>query len=405
MPVFISLEERFARTADGQVWSGRTFSYSFWKRYLDVFEQVRVIARVANLKTRPQSWKRADGEGVTFVALPCYVGPLEYAIQFFSIRATIRKALSRTEAVILRVPSPIAHCVHRELAPGQAFGLEVVGDPYEVFAPGSVKHPMRPFLRRFMTNRLKGQCQEACAVAYVTSGTLQRRYPPRSMAFSTIYSSIELGDDAFLTNPRTFVVQTRAARIVSVGTLEVLYKGFDILIDAVSSCIKAGLQIELVIIGDGRRRLELQKRAQLCGIEQHITFAGRVPAGEAVRNELDRADLFVLASRTEGLPRAMIEAMARGLPCIGSAVGGIPELLAPENLVSPGDTALLARKIREVLSDPDRMARMSAANLARAHDYHDSVLTRRRRQFFTYIREVTQEWNERETCVLPLNRT
>jgi len=395
MTVFVSLEERFARTADGQVWSGSTFSHSFWKRYLDVFDQVRVTARVANAKTTLQSWKRVNGEGVTFVALPYYVGPLEYAREFFSIGAAIQRALSRTDAVIMRAPSPIAHRVHRELTPGHPFGLEVVGDPYEVFSPGSVKHPMRPFLRRFMTNWLKDQCQEACAVAYVTRGALQRRYPPKGTAFSTTYSSIELGDGAFLANPRTFGVQTCPARIISVGTLEVLYKGFDILIDAVSGCIKAGLDIRLVIIGDGRCRLELEKRAQLCGIEQQVAFAGHIPAGEAVRNELDRADLFVLASRTEGLPRAMIEAMARGLPCIGSAEGGIPELLAAEDLVPRGNAMALARKIREVISDPDRMTRMSAANLARARDYHDFVLTGRRRQFFTYIREATQEWSKR----------
>jgi len=59
------------------------------------------------------------------------------------------------------------------------------------------------------------------------------------------------------------------------------------------------------------------------------------------------------------MPRAMIEAMARGLPCIGSAVGGIPELLSSEDLVSRGDAGALALKIMEVVSQPDRMTRMS----------------------------------------------
>ena len=88
----------------------------------------------------------------------------------------------------------------------------------------------------------------------------------------------------------------------------------------------------------------------------------------------------------------MIEAMARGLPCIGSTVGGIPELLPAEDLVPPGDAPALARKIMEVLGDPDRMARMSARNLATAAEYRDDILSERRRAFYTYLRDRTQAW-------------
>jgi glycosyltransferase involved in cell wall biosynthesis len=392
MHVLISLEERFKRTPDGAVWSDSTFFYSFWKRYLEVFDKVRVMARVADAVTRQESWKRADGENVAFVALPYYVGPIAYAKRFLSIGRAIRRELRRQDALIMRVPSPIAHRVQRELPRHYPFGVEVVGDPYDVFAPGVSKHPIRPFLRRLMTTLLKNECRQACAVGYVTSGALQNRYPASDSAFSTIYSSVELRDEAYSAQPRNFGPRNHPIRIISVGTLEVLYKGFDVLIDAVSACIKGGLEVDLVIVGDGRCRLELQKSAQFCGIEHQVRFAGRIPAGYAVRKELDSADLFVLASRSEGLPRAMLEAMARGLPCIGSKVGGVPELLPADDLVPPGDLASLAAKIREVASNPDRMTRMSAANLAKARDYHDALLTCRRRELFTHVRQVTEQW-------------
>jgi glycosyltransferase involved in cell wall biosynthesis len=121
-------------------------------------------------------------------------------------------------------------------------------------------------------------------------------------------------------------------------------------------------------------------------------FLGELPAGEAVRAELDRADLFVLPSRTEGLPRAMLEAMARALPCLGSTVGGIPELLPPEDMVSPGDVTALARKIREVLADPPRMSRMSARNLEKAQAYREEILQERRVAFYQHVKEKTEAW-------------
>ena len=65
--------------------------------------------------------------------------------------------------------------------------------------------------------------------------------------------------------------------------------------------------------------------------------------GHGVTEQLDAADVFVLPSRQEGLPRAMIEAMARSLPCVGSDVGGISELI-PDWVVPPNDPQALALK-------------------------------------------------------------
>ena len=92
--------------------------------------------------------------------------------------------------------------------------------------------------------------------------------------------------------------------------------------------------------------------------------------------------------------------MARALPCVGSTVGGIPELLPPEDLVPPGDAAALARKLREVVTDPARLAAMSARNLSRAGDYNDDVLRPRRVAFYRHLRDATAAWlPARTACV------
>lgn len=84
--------------------------------------------------------------------------------------------------------------------------------------------------------------------------------------------------------------------------------------------------------------------------------------------------------------------IARSLPCIGSTVGGIPELLPSEDLVPPGDAVALASKIREVVTDPERMTRMSARNLETAKEYRDEVLREQRNEFYRYVREMTEVW-------------
>lgn len=397
MKVFVTTEERFARTADGQIWSGGSGSYSFCTRYLDVFDSVAVLARITDAEDVKPSWKKADGVGVRFHTLPYAIGPAGHARQMFAIRRAIREVLTPTDALIVRAFSAIAPHIEAQLSPSHPFGMELVGDPYEVFAPGCLDHPLRPFLRWYFTKQLQRQCRKACAVAYVTRDRLQRRYQPRADCFTTVYSSIELGEDAFRSSPRTFDFSNSPVRIVSIGSLERPYKGFDVLIDAIAACVQysSPLEIRLTIIGEGRYRPAIQQQINVLGLEQHVSLIGQIPSGQAVRNELDRSDLFVLPSRSEGLPRAMIEAMARGLPCIGTAIGGIPELLDSSEMVPRDDPPALAAMIEGLLMSPDRMTRLSTQNLVRAREYHDRSLSRRRREFLETLRGRTELWNRR----------
>jgi len=183
-----------------------------------------------------------------------------------------------------------------------------------------------------------------------------------------------------------------SVKLILVGTLAQLYKGPDVLIHAVGACVREGLNIELVFVGSGGYQAQLEARAAALGIGTRVQFRGQLAAAEAVRAELDRADLFVLPSRQEGLPRAMIEAMARALPCIGSSVGGTPELLPAEDMVPPNDASALARRIREVVGDPPRMVRMSARNLEKAREYRYDVLSERRRVFYENVKRATAAW-------------
>ena len=393
MDLVVTVENRYDRTPDGAVWTQAQFAYTFWVRYLAVFDRVRVVSRIREVRSVPPDWKRADGEKISFVALPHYIGPWQYLLHAQQVQRTARNAVDASDAVILRVYSQIAGCIDPLLdQTSHPYGVEVVSDPYEVFAPGSVRHLLRPFFRRWFTHQLQRQCAGASAAAYVTEHALQCRYPPMPVAFSTYYSDVELSDIAFVSVPRSLQQGAATFTLVTVGSLAQMYKAPDLLIDAVAACVREGLDLKLVLVGDGKHRAELEARVAKLGLGKRVCFRGQLTAGDAVRAQLDQADLFVLPSKTEGLPRAMLEAMARGLPCIGSQVGGIPELLPPEDMVSPGDVAALAGKIRQVVTDPERMACMSARNLEKAKEYREEVLYERRNKFYRYVREVTEEW-------------
>jgi glycosyltransferase involved in cell wall biosynthesis len=270
-----------------------------------------------------------------------------------------------------------------------------VGDPFDVFAPGSVSHPLRPVFRRWFAWQLKKQCRQAVGVAYVTERTLQNRYPASAGAYTTSYSSVDLPESAFGTRLQKPRPHGRSLTLLTIGSMAQPYKGTDVLIDAFHLASQRYEDLELLIVGDGKHRAAFEQHARRLGLGQRVRFLGEVPAGESVLQLLDRADLFVLPSRTEGLPRAMVEAMARGLPCLGTAVGGIPELLSDEDLVPPNAPTALARKLHEVISSPARMAAMSRRNQQKAGEFHSELLGKRRLEFYRYVKHRTEEWIKR----------
>lgn len=145
--------------------------------------------------------------------------------------------------------------------------------------------------------------------------------------------------------------QPGRARIIAIGRLERV-KGFDLLIDAFAQLVAAGTKATLMLIGDGSERARLEHQARAAGIADQVVFTGRLPP-EDVRARLHEANLFVLPSRSEGTPLALLEAMAAGTPCIAARVGGIPAIADQVvRLVPPEDTAQLGAAIADLLANP-----------------------------------------------------
>lgn len=147
-------------------------------------------------------------------------------------------------------------------------------------------------------------------------------------------------------------------RILSVGRLDAI-KGFPVLLAACSRLVERGVKFRCEIIGDGPLREELRTDLRRRELDGHVFMLGALPSQE-VEQKLASSDLFVLASQRssegnmDGIPVALMEAMASGTPVVSTAVSGIPELV--ENgrtglLVPPRDSGALADAIEQLLTD------------------------------------------------------
>jgi glycosyltransferase involved in cell wall biosynthesis len=159
-------------------------------------------------------------------------------------------------------------------------------------------------------------------------------------------------------------------RLLAVGSL-VPRKGYDVLIAALA--VLADLPWQLTIAGDRTRDPATAKRIddeiRQANLADRVAVLGAVPP-ERIMALYGVADLFVLASRFEGYGMVYAEAIAHGLPVIGTTAGAIPETVPPAAgvLVPPDDVSALASVLRRLIENPNERRRLAAAAHAAAGD-------------------------------------
>ena len=166
---------------------------------------------------------------------------------------------------------------------------------------------------------------------------------------------------------QTFWFPKGAPVIVNVGAL-VGHKGQKFLVDAMAHVRRQVPDAQLVIFGEGDLREPLTRQIRELGLDKHVVLAG---FREDVLALTRSADLFVMSSVTEGLGSAVLDAMALGLPVVGTRAGGIPEAVedgVTGLLVPPGRSEALAEAIVRMLNDPSARQRMGTAGRARVEE-------------------------------------
>lgn len=393
MNVVVTCEYRFFKTTDGRIWTANAFDSAFWQRYLSVFDKVIIVARAQEVDEPDSNWKRVDSARISLVALPHYVGLAGLIKHVPRIITLLRSVLGDADAIIFRVPSQTAMLASLLIKPTTPYALEVVGDPEDVFAAGITSRWLDKILGTLSARSLRKMASGAVAVSYVTERYLQNKYPASTSAFSIACSSIELKEEWFATAPRVF--NSPARNLLFIGSLEQLYKGPDVLLKALEDLNRSGGDYSLSLLGKGVYQPDLEKMAADLNIADKVKFVGEVNKDE-VKRHLQNADVLIMPSRTEGLPRALIEAMALGLPAIGSDAGGIPELLDESCLFPSEDADALRDRIRWLCQSPENLNHQAQRNLLRAKDFTSLDLNQRRQAFYQYISKIRDK-NENVT--------
>jgi glycosyltransferase involved in cell wall biosynthesis len=381
----VAIEQHFVEYR-GAIYTDIAFAYPYWQEYLEVFDEVCPVARVRKATTLPKRWQRADGPSVCFVPIVDYVGFWDFLTKMPRVLLACFRATRGNGAYLLRAGSIATLCWFFLRMRGKPYAMEIVGHAGESVL--TVRNLRYFGLHRLIALIVHALCRveagKAVCVSYV-SKYVQGLYPNSDSSKTWIFSSVKVNEEVIGSPRIAKEFEVEPFHIISVGRLEP-EKGQKYLIEAVRRLRERGCSVHATIVGPGKEIGNLRHLVEEKVLSGRISICGAIPWGHELFAKLDAAGLFVLPSLTEGMPRSLIEAMARGLPAIGSNVGGVNELLPEDCRIPPGDAAALAEKIAELLKDTCRLERMSKRNLAKAMEYREDILSLRKREFWECIK-------------------
>jgi glycosyltransferase involved in cell wall biosynthesis len=356
----------------------------YFDEQLAVFSKVILVARCQKVNSMPNC-QQVNNERVEIFPVTDfsgYTGLLGKLTAFLKCRKTVGLA----DRFWLRSPgfiaSMVAFWLKRKNIP---FFLHVVGDPAAV-AQTKLNWMPKLFIKplmKFFEFKFQRLVHSSYGAIFVTEKALQKRYHSAIVENDLGVSDVRLPNSIFRKGDRNF--SPDVFRLVVVGIL-LKYKGHRFLLDALAK-IKEQRAWELFIIGEGPERSSLEKLAQNLGIEKNIRWPGRLTWGEELFRALDESHLFVLPSLTEGMPRVVLEAMARGLPVIATDVGGVSEIIRAEMICPPQNASAMAELIEKVWNDPVLLHELHEESFRRVYDFRRQRLFELRKSWFDWVKQ------------------
>lgn len=361
------------------VYCNTTITSEMFSRYFRVVDKLVVVIRTLHLDITYEeaSLKKVELEGLEFIEVPnlnSIQGFLNYRIKYQKI---IREQVQNSDLIFARMPSVISDItieIARDLE--KKYMVEVGGCAWDAFwNHGLLGKIVAPYM---FINEKKG-VMNASYASYVTEKWLQNRYPSNcpSISASNVYlkstniTVLHKRLQKIKNKKNTYIIGTTAA-------VNVRYKGQEYIIKAISKLNKLGYNFEYELVGGGDTKY-LKNLAKKLNIEDKVRFKGLLLHDE-VFEWYDTIDFYAQPSKQEGLPRALIEALSRGLPSIGSMTAGIPELLQNEVIFENGDVNQICHILEMLVKS--NLERYAVDNFEKAKEYELENLNYKRNKIY-----------------------
>lgn len=360
---------------NGNYYSTGKLSKTVLENYLiGPIQNMQVICRTSEETYDINSLSLSSANNIKINPITFLKTKADFITKKKKIKKFLDKQIDKDDIVIIRLPSEIGLIAAKLLIKKNIpFGVELVGDPWSaLWYHSSLLGKFRANINQIKTKNIISQTKSCI---YVTKFYLQNKYPTYGNEFSASNVLIKEID-------RNYKVYTKKVfKIGIIASLDTKYKGID---TALKSLSLVDEEFIFEIVGNGPKEKWL-KKIKKYNLDKNVIFKGILQSGTPINNWLKELDLYIQPSYTEGLPRALIEAMSNGVPCLGSDAGGIPELLKPRFIHKVKDYKTFAYQLEEVLSNANLRKEMSEVNLKTAEYYLSDNIQLQREAFIKSI--------------------
>lgn len=380
--LFYYPSERVYKDEAGNLYCSGNFTTEVWKRYIGITGQLIAVMRDSGkVLHRPEEFKgkhRINTEQIEVHLVPERFASLK---TYFSVklkkykRKIEEECVEKSDYVIIRggTPSMVKLCKRM----GKPYVVEVVGCTWDALWNHSWKGKI---LAPITFLKIRKVVADAPWVLYVTNEFLQKRYPTKGRTIGCSDVSLNTFDIKNL-NDRIEKIQSHHGKLVlgTAAAVDVRYKGQEYVIRALAQLKKSGHTLfEYQLAGQGDPSY-LQALAKQLGVQDQVVFMGQM-SHERVLEWMKNIDVYVQPSLQEGLPRALVEAMSTGLPCIGSQIAGIPELLDKSMLFTKKNVTKIVDLLMRM--DTSTMKEQAERNYEKSKEFDAQLLEDKRNTFY-----------------------
>ncbi|EGC04498.1 glycosyltransferase [Ruminococcus albus] len=361
----------------------------FNSRYLPYFDEIIVIGRYEDADfATVNKMVQSDMKQVKFKCIK-NTSRLHRITRIDIEESYIEKVLRSCDAAICRGWWGTKACRKT----GTPYMMEVITDAWDSLWNHSTLGKLVAFPYYELQ---KKAIKQSDYVLYVTEKYLQSRYPTNGKSLGCSDVVIEdLSQD--ILDKRIKKIESHNGNYI-IGTtaaVNIKYKGQEFVIKALGILKKKGItNFEYHLAGNGDNT-RLKEIAQKVGVEDQVKFLGGIPH-DKISEWLDSIDIYIQPSRTEGLPRALVEAQSRALPCLGSNAGGIPELL-DRSCICDKHIDMSKPIANWLLSlTKEKQIRDAKKNFQKAKLYQKDVLDSKRNKFYEKFKEFAKGYKKNQ---------